>query len=136
MRSALLRFAKWPFLTAAVFDLFRTRPRTYELTLKIPGGPGPRLGTIVHLATAGVVSAALAIGTARGNVTPSLLSVIALAVIVLSLTVTATAFRRFPPPYDRALAKTPQPPVAEKRVSQPPTPLERLLNQMAAEACG
>jgi cellulose synthase (UDP-forming) len=104
-RSALLRFAKWPFLTAAVFDLFRTRPREYELTLKLPGGPEPRLSTIVHLATAGVVAVALAIGTARGNVTPSLLSAIALAVIFLSLTVTATEFLRFPLPYDRALAR-------------------------------
>ena len=104
-RSALLRFAKWPFLAAAVFDLIRPGPREYELTLKVPGGSEPRLSTFVHLATAGVVSAALAIGTARGNVTPSLLSAIALAVIFLSLAVTATEFVRFPLPYDRALAK-------------------------------
>jgi hypothetical protein len=109
-RAALLRFAKWPQLAAAVGDLCRQRPREYELTPKLPRHSHRSLPT-AHLLTAALVPAALATGLARGEAPSPIIGVIAVAVIVLSLTTAATEFMHFPAPYDADLAKPPSPPV-------------------------
>ncbi len=101
-RAMILRFAKWPWLVAALFDALLLRQRDYEITAKRTLATR-RFATLPHALTAVVLAAAWLTGRLAGNHPSTLALTLAATVALVSVSIAATSFRTFPPPYDPAL---------------------------------
>jgi len=102
-RAAILKFAKWPWLFAALLDVVRPRHRPYEITAKTALS-GKRAVTAPHALTAFVIAISWLVGRLAGSHPSTVIEIAAGAALAISLGIAATGFRYFPPPYDPALA--------------------------------
>jgi cellulose synthase (UDP-forming) len=101
-RAVILKFAKWPWLLAAVFDVLWSRRRDYEITAK-RAQARTRSVLAPHAAVALVLATWWIGAFLIGDRPPSILSLATAAVILISLIVAVSNVRSFPPPYDPAL---------------------------------
>ncbi len=104
-RAALLRVGKWPSLFAAAWDALGRRSRPYLLTPKKRREGRRRFTTAPHALTIVVVALAWLVGIFRGVLAADVLHVTAASVIAVSLAIVVSEWRRFPPPFDEALAE-------------------------------
>ena len=103
VRSTLVRFAKWPYVAAALWEAVWNRRRDYEITAKVRQR-SQGFATAPHALIAGVVAVAWAVGVSRGTAGGVLVHLITAAFIALSLLVAATELLRYPAPFDLELA--------------------------------
>ncbi|MGH7502657.1 MAG: glycosyltransferase [Longimicrobiales bacterium] len=102
-RSALLEYAKWPWLLAALFDVILKRAPAYALTWKTRHEHRFEPFILYHAGLALLTGVAWIIGTlASGEVHP-VLRLCAALVIATSTALVATELAGFPAPYDRRL---------------------------------
>jgi cellulose synthase (UDP-forming) len=108
-RAGVLQWAKWPYLVLALAHVLGNRQRPYVLTRKGTAssrysGAQPFRWFWPQLLGAVVLGTAWSIGIMGGRPLPPVMHA-AVAVAVLGhLLVSATAYRRFPAPYDPTLA--------------------------------
>jgi cellulose synthase (UDP-forming) len=102
LRGALVRFAKWPWVLAAIRDVLSPRRGPYTITPKVAGAHGPSVWR-PHVAVASLVAGAWAVGMLRGGIHNPVLHLSAALVVALSLLVASTARARFAAPYERGL---------------------------------
>jgi cellulose synthase/poly-beta-1,6-N-acetylglucosamine synthase-like glycosyltransferase len=102
-RSALLEFAKWPWLLMALFDVLRNHAPSYAVTWKKRRNGLFEPFILYHGVLGLVVALAWMIGTlGPGDVHP-FLRVCAALVLATSAALVATELVESPPPYDRRL---------------------------------
>jgi cellulose synthase/poly-beta-1,6-N-acetylglucosamine synthase-like glycosyltransferase len=102
-RSALLEFAKWPWLLMALFDVLRNHAPSYAVTWKKKRNGLFEPFILYHGVLGLVVALAWMIGTlGPGDVHPFLRVCAALA-LATSAALVATELAESPPPYDRRL---------------------------------
>jgi hypothetical protein len=102
-RAGLLRFAKWPVVLLALKDALRPRRVQYVLTAKTRQPPQRSLLVAPHALSIAFLAGAWVLGAAGNDVQAGPLWSTAAVLIALPMIVTATSFRREPPPYDAAL---------------------------------
>jgi len=102
-RSALLWYAKWPWLLAAVIDVVRNRRLAYVITPKVGERGFFRAFAFTHVFLAvGIVLAWMAGRMLHNEPTP-LMMILASSCAVTSLWLAWTELRGFPPPFDVTL---------------------------------
>ena len=102
-RALLLQFAKWPFLMLAAWRALMGPSRGYDVTQKARPNPVSSSFAMVHIVIAALMSAAWLFGTEFSNVSTPM-TLICLAIVVLSVALAWTATWQYPPPFDPALA--------------------------------
>jgi len=103
-RAGLLRYAKWPQFVLAVLDVARNRKIRYVLTAKKKSSQSTNDTAMwPHLAVVIVLSLAWIIGALKGRTFEPALHVWAGVIIISSLVLFSTRFKRFPEPFERAL---------------------------------
>lgn len=102
-RAALLRYAKWPWFLAAVVDVISNTDKPYELTSKVPSGPGQHMLLWPNLFLFLAMLAVVLFDWLLEIPEPALLRIWAFALMVLSGVLIWTDFWRFPKPFDRTL---------------------------------
>jgi hypothetical protein len=95
IRSTLVRFAKWPYVAAALWETVWNRRRDYEITAKVRQR-SQGFATAPRALIAGVVAMACAVGVSRGTAGGVLVHLITAAFIALSVLVAATELLRYP----------------------------------------
>jgi hypothetical protein len=103
-RAAFLRFAKWPHVLLALRDTLAGPNRGYALTPKVRVARRRYAAARIHLLVAGLVCVAWLVGTARGAPEAPIVLGGAALFVTLSLLVALSELRRFPSPYEDALA--------------------------------
>ena len=108
-RAGVLQWAKWPYLLLALYQVLVYRPRPYVLTPKVTDGSCQGGAQILrlfwpHLLGAVVLGAAWVTGIVCGRPIPPVLHVFVAVSVLGSLLLTATAYMRFPVPYDPTLS--------------------------------
>lgn len=102
-RSALLEYAKWPWLLMALFDVIRNHAPSYAVTWKKKRDGVFEPFLLYHAGLGLIVALAWMIGTlSPGDVHP-FLRACATVVLATSATLVATELVTSPPPYDRRL---------------------------------
>jgi cellulose synthase (UDP-forming) len=104
-RAAVLRFGKWPYMLAGLYDARRPRRHEYEITPKLRTDGGKRLLWRPHLAVAALLAVALLIGLLAHSLHTPALYLLGALLIVASLLTAATDLLRTPDPYDPQLAR-------------------------------
>jgi cellulose synthase (UDP-forming) len=105
-RAAMLQLAKWPHLTAALFDAAINRRVKYVVTRKTEASGGDRhVLALPHLGIVVLVLSAAAIGIWRHGALPPILVVLATLAIGSSLVLVWSERLKHGPPYDLALLK-------------------------------
>jgi cellulose synthase/poly-beta-1,6-N-acetylglucosamine synthase-like glycosyltransferase len=107
-RAALLHFAKWPWTLLAFCEVICNRRVAYALTPKVKPGSRRLLLFWPQLSIAILISASWLVGMAFGRITEPLLHAWAAVAVAGSLALGLTDFMRFPDPYDRKLAPSPE----------------------------
>jgi cellulose synthase/poly-beta-1,6-N-acetylglucosamine synthase-like glycosyltransferase len=102
-RAGVLRYAKWPQVLHAAFDVVRGFRPEYVLTPKERSKRRPYRLLSTHVVVAVVLGASAAFGLARGAPLSPVLHTWAVALIAVSLALVATQYTRFPDPFDRNL---------------------------------
>jgi cellulose synthase (UDP-forming) len=102
-RALLLQFAKWPFLMLAAWRALLGPPRVYDATQKARRNPASTNFAMVHIAIAGVMSAAWLVGIEWSHVSTPM-TIICLTIVLLSVTLAWTATWQYPQPFDTDLA--------------------------------
>ncbi len=105
-RAALLRFGKWPYMLAGVYDARRPPRRAYEVTPKRRTERTEHVLWQPHVAVAAVLGAALAIGLLAQPSHPLSLYLLGTLFIAASLATAATDLLRSPDPFDPQLRAT------------------------------
>lgn len=106
-RAAVVRFAKWPYSLAALWDVIRNRRSSFMLTQKTVASGGFLFWP--HLAIAFVIGAAWLAGVALGRIRSVPIQALAGAAIAACLALALSGLRGSPPPYDSALQPGPRP---------------------------
>jgi cellulose synthase (UDP-forming) len=103
-RARVLRFAKWPFILLAAIDAALGKRGPYTITSKARRkGDARAMLAPIHLATAAIVASSALIGVWLHEHHSAGLVAAALAVVLLSVIVSATELLDFPDPYDPRL---------------------------------
>jgi hypothetical protein len=102
-RAGLLQLPKWPYLGLALLDVLRHRQPAYEMTLKVGRGTKPRPVLRTHLPIVSLLGVASLVGVVAGWLLPGLLHLWTAGLVLASVTLMATEWWPFPPPYDRRL---------------------------------
>jgi hypothetical protein len=108
-RAGVLQWAKWPYLLLAFVQVLGNCQRPYVLTRKV--NTGPRHGGAQpfrwfwpHLLVAVLLGTAWIMGSMGGRPVHPLLQVSVMVAVLGNLLVPATAYLRFPAPYDPTLS--------------------------------
>ena len=102
-RALLLQFAKWPFLMLALVQAVRSPSRAYDATQKARSNPVSFRFAFVHLVIAATIAAAWFIGGIGSHV-PLTLTVLCMAIVLLSVGLAWTALWHYADPFDAELA--------------------------------
>ena len=102
-RSALLWYAKWPWLLAAVIDVVRNRRMAYVITPKVRERVFFRTFAFTHVFLAVGILFAWLVGRLLHNEPTPHLEFLASVLVVTSLWLAWTELRGFPPPFDATL---------------------------------
>ena len=103
LRSGLMRFAKWPYIVLALWDVLRSRHHSYLMTRKMRGRDGYLL-IGPHLLGAAFIAGAWALGSARGVSRSVALVVVAGMLVATSVALSLSELREPPPSFDPDLA--------------------------------
>ena len=102
-RSALLWYAKWPWLLAAVFDVVRKRRMAYVITPKVRERVFFRTFAFTHVFLAVGILLAWLVGRLLHHEPTPHLEFLASVLVVTSLWLAWTELRGFPPAFDATL---------------------------------
>ncbi len=102
-RAGVLRYAKWPQVLAATFDVARNRAIPYVLTAKQDKQGPSSIVLWPHLASAIILGLAGTAGTIGHDVTDKYVAIWALVMITGCLAIFLSQFQRFPQAFDPAL---------------------------------
>ncbi|MGH7540854.1 MAG: glycosyltransferase [Gemmatimonadota bacterium] len=103
LRAAVLRVAKWPQLTLAVWDVIRDRRPSYDVTEKRSGAPATTALVVPQAVALGGLLGAFGLHLAIGSRPPALVWIGWGACVAWVLGLLWTATWRFPAPFDREL---------------------------------
>jgi cellulose synthase (UDP-forming) len=104
-RAAVLKLAKWPYVLAALFEVAIRRRVPYVVTPKLARDTRG-IGLLwPHLAIALALAAAWGLGRICGHEMHASIHVWTALMLAGAVTLTVTAFQRFPPPYEEALRR-------------------------------
>jgi cellulose synthase (UDP-forming) len=102
-RASLLRFAKWPALLVALWDVLRARRGPYLLTQKVRSRNGSAAYLLPHALVAAVLAISWVVGRLRGVEQSLPVEVLGGLTALISVAVFLTSWFRFPPPYSPEL---------------------------------
>ena len=102
-RSALLWYAKWPWLLAAVVDVVRNQHLAYVITPKVRQYGFFRAFALTHALLAAGILLAWLLGRLLNNEPTPHMVILASISVVTSLWLAWTELRGFPPPFDATL---------------------------------
>lgn len=102
-RAALLQYAKWPHLLLALFNVILNRPVPFALTRKVGGKSSRSLLIGPHMLVIIFISISWIIGMASGHRIILSLHLSSALLVLLSLALILTEYKRFPDPYDGRL---------------------------------
>jgi cellulose synthase (UDP-forming) len=102
-RCALLQYAKWPFLVAALIDVILNRKVAYSLTPKVPHARRRRPLVWAHGAIVALLAGAWAVGAATGSHPHVSVGFWAWGLSIASIVLIITDLVPSPPPYDAKL---------------------------------
>lgn len=105
-RATLLRYAKWPYMFWAWCSVFPQRQVRYTLTPKSKLKNQRVISLWSHLIVVFIIGAAWILGSLTHGRTPTLLAVVAGAIILVSTVLFISEFLSYPDPYDSALGPT------------------------------
>jgi cellulose synthase (UDP-forming) len=103
-RAAVLRYAKWPYILLALFDVILGRRIPYTLTRKTKEKSNRYVLSRAHLPILALVCTSCIIGIANGHPITPLLHILSTIVIVGSLILMFTEHLNFPDPFERTLS--------------------------------
>lgn len=103
--AVVLKLSKWPFFLMAFLDVITSKRIGYVLTQKTESNSSQVRLFWPHLLVAFLIGAAWAVGVMNGYVYNPILEAIAGFIIIGHLALTLTAFKKFPPPYEKKLQK-------------------------------
>jgi hypothetical protein len=104
-RSAVLEFAKWPYILLAIAEAARGYRGPFVITRKFGKSGQPWLLIITHGLVSVAITTAWAVGRFFGHRELSLVHVVSLLVVLGSPPVVASAWLPFPAPYDPNLPR-------------------------------
>jgi len=103
-RAAILQYAKWPFFTAALWDVLVNRQIPYVITRKVKA-PGRQVYLWPHAISLALVNLAWIYGTVTGRLTSTLIHCFAAVIVVAGMALLLTELLDFPDPFDRKLTE-------------------------------
>jgi cellulose synthase (UDP-forming) len=105
-RAMVLRYAKWPYLLLALFQVLVGHKLPFPINPKIKVAPRRYMLLWPHLFVAVVICAAVLFGLAYGNLVHPLLYMWAGIIVAGSFALILTEHKDFPEPYDSRLGAT------------------------------
>ncbi|MGH9276915.1 MAG: glycosyltransferase [Acidimicrobiales bacterium] len=125
LRSGILRFAKWPYVLIAVWDVIRTADHPYLITRKLKDTRRRFLLAPPHLLVAGALTAAWVLGGLRGESRSAFIQLAAAGIVALAVALSVSELRAPPDSFDADLARRRDRPGPGERQSSVPARIGR-----------